>query len=77
MGTESLQRFKRKLVACQAYWRSGAYTEQQGFFRNRVLTIAEGVERLANLVCVAAELDATNMFLLRAQRVGCRRFAKV
>lgn len=73
MGTESLKRIRRKLAAYQEYWRSGAYQERYGFRNFRVLVIAEGADRLANLVSTAAELGAKNMFLFAlSQNVSVR-----
>jgi hypothetical protein len=63
MGTETLDRVRRKLVAYREYWKSGAYREHYGFKNFRVLTVTSGPDRMANLVHVAQELGAKNMFL--------------
>jgi len=63
MGTETLERVRRKLVAYREYWKSGAYLERYGCKSFRVLIIAQGPDRLANLILMAADLGARNMFL--------------
>jgi hypothetical protein len=68
MGTETLERYRRKVVAYQQYWRSGAYHERYGYKNFRVLTIAEGAERLGNLIRVAGGEGAKNMFLFATSR---------
>lgn len=63
LGTETLERFRRKVRAYQEYWRSGRYTERYDHRYFRVLTVAETTGRLANLIEVCAEEGARQMFL--------------
>jgi hypothetical protein len=63
LGTETLDRFRRKIVAYQEYWRSGRYRERYGHANFRVLTIGEGPQRLANLIMLAGEEGARKQFL--------------
>jgi hypothetical protein len=73
LGTETLERFRRKIVAYQEYWRSGRYHERYGHANFRVLTIGEGPQRLANLITLAGEEGAKNMFLFApASEVSAR-----
>jgi hypothetical protein len=48
-GTETLQRFKQKVSAYIAYHESGGYERRYGTRSLRILTIATGEGRLANL----------------------------
>jgi len=63
MGTETLERFRQKLVAYRHYWKSGAYQERYSHKNFRVLTVATGSERTNNLIKVAESVGARNMFL--------------
>ena len=63
LGTETLDRFRRKVRAYQEYWRSGRYVERYDHRYFRVLTIAETPGRLVNLIEVCAEEGARRMFL--------------
>lgn len=63
LGTETLERFRRKVRAYQEYYRSGRYSERYEHRYFRVLTIGEGPGRLANLIEVAHEEGAGKMFL--------------
>jgi hypothetical protein len=63
LGTETLERFRRKVRAYQEYHRSGRYTDSYDHRYFRVLTIGESAGRLANLIEVASEEGAGKMFL--------------
>lgn len=63
LGTETLERFRRKVRAYQEYYRGGRYTQRYDHRYFRVLTIGEGATRLANLIEVAREEGAGKMFL--------------
>jgi len=49
MGTESNQRFGRKIVAYRQYRKTRKYTERYGFKSFRVLTVTTSEQRLENL----------------------------
>lgn len=63
LGTETLERFRRKVLAYQEYWRSGRYTERYGHTAFRVLVVSDAPGRLANLIGVAEDEGAKRMFL--------------
>lgn len=63
MGTENLERIRRKIVAYQEYWRSGDYGERYGVGHFRVLFVTTGQLRLEHLLMVASNAGAKNMFL--------------
>lgn len=67
MGTETLERFRRKLLAYQQYWKTGAYQERYSYKNFRVLTVTTGAERANNLIRLAGDLGAKNMFLFTTQ----------
>lgn len=62
-GTETLERFRKKLIAYQVYWKTGQYQERYNYRNFRVLTVTSGPERLNNLLRVAESVGARNMFL--------------
>jgi hypothetical protein len=67
MGTETLERFRRKLLAYQQYWKSGAFQERYSYRNFRVLTVTTGAERANNLIRLAGDLGAKNMFLFTTE----------
>lgn len=68
LGTETIERFRRKIIAYQEYWRSGRYRERYGHANFRVLTVSEGPDRLAHLIKLAGDVGARNMFLFALER---------
>jgi len=69
MATEPLNRFRKKLVAYQQYWKTGAYQERYNYRNYRVLTVTTGPERLNNLLKIADSLGARNMFLFTTEEL--------
>ncbi len=67
LGTQSLKRFKKKIIAYRQYWKSGKYQEKYGFKSFRVLTITTSEKRLKNLIVAARDCGAKSMFLFTAQ----------
>lgn len=63
MGTESLKRFAKKIIAYKQYWKSGKYTQKYGYKHFRVLTVAESERRLVNLIDATAKAGGKSMFL--------------
>ena len=55
-GTETLRRFKQKVRAYVAYHESGAYEQRYGTKSLRILTVAGGAGRLANLLAATEEV---------------------
>jgi hypothetical protein len=55
-GTETLQRFKQKIRAYFAYHESGGYAQRYGTQSLRILTVATGAGRLANLRMAAQQV---------------------
>lgn len=72
MGTETLDRFKRKVHAYQQYWKRGLYNERYNYSNFRVLTVTTGAERLNNLLEVAGDAGARNMFLFTVEELAKR-----
>lgn len=69
MATETLDRYKRKLIAYQQYWSSGQYQKRYRYKNFRVLTVTTGPERMTNLLKVAESLGAKNMFLFTTREL--------
>lgn len=67
LGTESSQKFKKKIIAYRQYWKSGKYQEKYGFKSFRVLTITTSEKRLNNLVATARNCGAKGMFIFTTQ----------
>jgi hypothetical protein len=67
LGTESTERFKKKIIAYRNYWKSGKYQEKYGFKSFRVLTVTTSEKRLNNLVAMACDCGAKGMFLFTTQ----------
>lgn len=63
MGTESNERFKKKIEIYRHYWKSGIYGKDTGFKSFRVLTVTLGNRRLHNLRKSTLEVGGRNMFL--------------
>lgn len=71
-GTETLTKFSKKLVAYQQYWRTGKYQERYNYKNFRVLTVTTGPERLNNLIRIAGNIGARNMFLFTTKELAER-----
>lgn len=67
LGTESNQRFRKKIIAYRQYWKTGKYQEKYGFKSFRVLTITTSEKRLNNLVATAKDCGAKGMFIFTTQ----------
>lgn len=72
MATETLERFRRKLLAYQQYWKSGAYHRRYSYRNFRVLTVTTGAERANNLIRLAGDLGAKNMFLFTTAELASK-----
>lgn len=70
MGTETLDRFRTKIVAYREYWKTGAFSNRYTYRNFRVLTVTNGVQRLNNLIGVADKTGAKNMFLFTVQELA-------
>jgi len=70
MGTESNQRFARKIVAYRQYWKTRKYTERYGFRSFRVLTVTTSEKRLKNLLKACYNAGGRNMFLFASQNLA-------
>lgn len=78
LGTETLERFRRKIRAYQEYYRTGRYEERHDHHSFRVLTVGESAGRLANLIEVAHEEGAGKMFLFgMASQISAAAFGPV
>ncbi len=55
-GTETLDRFRQKVRAYVAYYESGGYEKRYGTRSIRILTVATGEGRLANLRAATAQV---------------------
>lgn len=67
-GTMPLARFKTKIIAYRHYWKTGKYTERYGYKSFRVITVASGERRLANLERVTREAGGRAMFSFAGER---------
>jgi len=67
LGTESRERFKKKVLTYRQYWKSGKYQEKYSFKSFRVLTITTSEKRLNNLVATARDCGVKGMFLFTTQ----------
>ncbi len=74
MGTETLDRFRTKIVAYREYWKSGAFNNRYSYRNFRVLTVANGVQRLNNLIATADKAGAKNMFLFSVSELASKDF---
>ncbi len=63
MGTETLKRFREKIVAYKQYWRTGKYHQDYEFNHFRVLIIAESKRRLSSLIDATRKAGGRHMFL--------------
>jgi hypothetical protein len=70
MGTETLDRFKTKIIAYREYWKSGQFKDRYTYRNFRVLTVTKGVQRLNNLVQIAENTGAKNMFLFTVSELA-------
>jgi len=70
MGTETLDRFRTKIVAYREYWKSGKFSDRYTYRNFRVLTVTNGVQRLNNLIGTAANTGAKNMFLFSVDKLA-------
>jgi hypothetical protein len=70
MATTTLERFSRKIVAYREYWKSGQYSERYTYRNFRVLAVTTGPQRMNNLIEVAGNIGARNMFLFSVQRLA-------
>lgn len=70
MGTETLERFRTKIVAYREYWKSGQFLERYTYRNFRVLTVTNGVQRLNNLIGTADKAGAKNMFLFTVHQLA-------
>lgn len=61
-GTESLPRFREKILIYQAYYRSGMYQKRYGATGMRLLTVTTSEERAKNLKALAEEVGVGNRF---------------
>lgn len=61
-ATESLPRFKTKIRAYVAYYKSGAYTKRYNTRSMRVLTITSGQKRLENLKKITEDAGGKRAF---------------
>jgi len=67
MATTTLERFGSKIIAYREYWKSGQFSARYTYRNFRVLTVTTGPQRLNNLIQVAANAGAKNMFLFTVQ----------
>jgi hypothetical protein len=74
MGTETLERFRTKIVAYREYWRSGKFQSRYTYRNFRVLTITNGVKRLNNLIDTADNSGAKNMLLFTVDKLASSDF---
>ncbi len=74
MGTETLDRFRTKIIAYREYWKSGAFNNRYNYHNFRVLTVTNGAKRLNNLIQVAANVGTKNMFLFTVQELASSDF---
>lgn len=70
MGTETLDRFRTKIVAYREYWKTGAFSNRYTYRNFRVLTVTNGIQRLNNLIGVADKTGAKNMFLFTIDKLA-------
>lgn len=70
MGTETLDRFRTKIVAYREYWKSGKFSDRYTYRNFRVLTVTNGVQRLNNLIATADKTGAKNMFLFTVDKLA-------
>jgi|Deesub1362A_J573_1020465.scaffolds.fasta_scaffold01835_1 hypothetical protein len=66
-GTQTLKRFREKIVAYRQYWKEGKYQERHGFKNFRVLTVTTSKKRLLNLLSLAEKEGARTMFLFTTE----------
>jgi hypothetical protein len=63
MGTMTLTRFRKKIIAYRQFWKTGKYRAKFGFSSFRVLIIATSSRRLENLEAVTREAGGRGMFI--------------
>ncbi len=63
MGTMSVQRYKRKIIAYRQYWKNEKYREAYGFRSFRVITVTNSNKRLKNLQEECYNAGGRNMFM--------------
>jgi hypothetical protein len=66
-GTQTLKRFREKIIAYRQYWKEGKYQEKYGFKNFRVLTVTTSKKRLLNLLSSAEKEGAKTMFLFTTE----------
>lgn len=74
MSTETLDRFKAKIIAYREYWKTGKFNERYNYHNFRVLTITTGPKRLNNLIQVAGNVGTKNMFLFTVSELASSDF---
>ncbi len=76
MATETLDRFKSKVIAYREYWKTGKFSERYSYRNFRVLTITTGPQRLNNLIQTTASTGARNMFLFTVEDLASTAFMR-